>query len=161
MTRSAIASNASPAASDTGLPMTSLRYSMSSTIPLPRAVSCPGPGGPSARQRTHPVRIVACSMALLSPFTMPALLAAWAAGEVMHTILGEAYVAEADRGAFAASLRDLPAHVSGWGDLSLWRRVRARRTARLDQATLSTGFPGNVAETRLNLDHFTNLLLRA
>jgi len=83
------------------------------------------------------------------------------AGVVMHTILGEAYVAEADRGAFAATLRDLPAHVSGWGDLSLWRRLRARRTARLDQATLSTGFPGNVAETRLNLDHFTNLLLRA
>jgi len=82
-------------------------------------------------------------------------------GVVMHTMLGEVYVAEAGRGAFAAALRDLPAQLSAWDDLSLWRRLRVRNTPRLDQATLSTGFPGDVADTRLNLDHFTNLLLGA
>ena len=82
-------------------------------------------------------------------------------GVIVHTILGEAYVAEAGRGAYAATLRSPPAGISGLEDLSQWRRLRVRSTARLDQATLSTGFPGNVAETRLNLDHFTNLLLAA
>jgi myo-inositol-1(or 4)-monophosphatase len=83
------------------------------------------------------------------------------AGVILHTMLGEVYVAEAGLGAWAASMADLPASPSGWGDLSLWRRLRVRGTARLDQATLSTGFPNSIAETRLNLDHFTNLVLRA
>jgi myo-inositol-1(or 4)-monophosphatase len=83
------------------------------------------------------------------------------AGVILHTMLGEVYVAEAGLGAWAASVGALPASLSGWADLSLWRRLRVRGTARLDQATLSTGFPNSVAETRLNLDHFTNLVLRA
>jgi myo-inositol-1(or 4)-monophosphatase len=83
------------------------------------------------------------------------------AGVILHTMLGEVYVAETGVGAWAASMRELPASPSGWGDLSLWRRLHVRDTARLDQATLSTGFPNSIAETRLNLDHFTNLVLRA
>jgi len=83
------------------------------------------------------------------------------AGVVMHTMLGEAYVAEAGGGAFAAVLPALPAEVSLWDDLSLWRRLRVRSTAQLSGAALSTGFPGNVADARENLDHFTNLLLAA
>jgi len=82
-------------------------------------------------------------------------------GVILHTMFGEAYVAETGLGAWGASLRDLPSSPSAWGDLSLWRRLRVRNTARLDQATLSTGFPNSVADTRLNLDHFTNLLLGA
>src|SRR5207237_2276916 len=41
------------------------------------------------------------------------------------------------------------------------RGARPRRRpqpARLDQATLSTGFPSDAADTRVNFDHFTNLL---
>jgi myo-inositol-1(or 4)-monophosphatase len=83
------------------------------------------------------------------------------AAVILHTMLGEVYVAETGVGAWAASMRELPASPSGWGDLSLWRRLHVRDTARLDQATLSTGFPNSIAETRLNLDHFTNLVLRA
>jgi myo-inositol-1(or 4)-monophosphatase len=80
------------------------------------------------------------------------------AGVILHTMQGEAYVAEAGLGAWAATLRDLPASPSEWGDPSLWRRLRVRSTARLDQATLSTGFPVSIAEKRLNLDHFANLV---
>jgi myo-inositol-1(or 4)-monophosphatase len=83
------------------------------------------------------------------------------AGVILHTMLGEAYVAEAGRGAWAATLRDLPASPTAWQDLSVWRRLRVRSTAQLERATLSTGFPNSIAETRLNLDHFTNLLLTA
>lgn len=80
------------------------------------------------------------------------------AGVILNTMLGEAYVAEAGLGAWAAMLRDLPVSPSAWGDLSLWRRLRVRSTARLEQATLSTGFPVSVAEKRLNLNHFANLV---
>ena len=83
------------------------------------------------------------------------------AGVILNTMYGEVYVAEAGRGAYAAWTRDLPQAPSAWGDLSRWRRLHVSATARLDQATLSTGFPNSVAETRLNLDHFTNLLLAA
>ncbi|HLW61064.1 MAG TPA: inositol monophosphatase family protein [bacterium] len=83
------------------------------------------------------------------------------AGVILNTIFGEVYAAEADRGAFAAELADLPADPGGWGDLSHWRRLRVPGTTRLDQAVLSTGFPHDVAETRINLDHFTNLVLGA
>ena len=82
-------------------------------------------------------------------------------GVVLNTILGEVYAAEVDRGAFAAEVAGLPADPEGWGDLSHWRRLGVTETARLDRATLSTGFPHDVAETRINLDHFTNLLLGA
>jgi len=83
------------------------------------------------------------------------------AGVVFHSMLGEAYVADKSRGAWAAALRDLPASPSRWEDPSLWRRLRVRPTRRLDEAMLSTGFPSSVWETQLNLDHFKNLVLRA
>jgi myo-inositol-1(or 4)-monophosphatase len=83
------------------------------------------------------------------------------AGVILNTMLGEAYAAEAGLGAWAATWPDLPAPPTAWADLSLWRRLGVRSTARLDQATLSTGFPNSVAETRLNLDHFANILVAA
>src|SRR3989454_5612714 len=117
MTRSAIASNASPAASDTGLPMTSLRYSMSSTIPPSCTLSCTDPDGAGARQRLRPVRIVASIMPSLSPFTLAALRAAVAAGEVHRAFFGKLArvdykgrndpVTEADRAAEATIVRTI------------------------------------------------------
>ncbi len=83
------------------------------------------------------------------------------AGVVYHSILEEAYVADRDRGAWAASLRDLPSTPARWEDPSLWRPVRVRPTERLGEAIVSTGFPNGVWETRLNVDHFTNLVLKA
>lgn len=81
-------------------------------------------------------------------------------GVILNTMFGEVYVAEAGVGAFAAVVRDLPAHPSAWADLSLWRRLRVSETARLDQATLATGFPHTLAEKQISLDHFAHLLLK-
>jgi myo-inositol-1(or 4)-monophosphatase len=80
------------------------------------------------------------------------------ASVVLHPPLGEVYAAERGRGAFAAATADLPPDAADWGDLSLWRPIAVSGTRRLNEATLSTGFPPSVAETRINLDHFTNLL---
>ena len=77
------------------------------------------------------------------------------AGVILHPALGEVYAAERGRGAFAAATADVSGDA---GDLSVWRPIRVSGTMRLDEATLSTGFPASVAETRTNLDHFTNLL---
>lgn len=82
-------------------------------------------------------------------------------GVILNTMFGEVYAAEAGRGAFAAMVSELPTRPLAWGDLARWRRLRVPETARLDQATLSTGFPNDVPETRVNLDHFPNLLLSA
>ena len=82
-------------------------------------------------------------------------------GVILNTMYGEVYAAEAGQGAFAAALSGLPPRPEAWGDLAGWRRLRVSPTARLDQATLTTGFPHNVAETRVNLDHFTNLVTGA
>jgi myo-inositol-1(or 4)-monophosphatase len=81
------------------------------------------------------------------------------AGVILHPVLKEVYAAERGRGAFAAGTADLPPDAADWGDLSLWRPIAVSGTRRLDEATLSTGFPPSVAETRINLDHFTNLLI--
>lgn len=83
------------------------------------------------------------------------------AGVVLHSILAQAYVADKGGGAWSASLRDLPASPARWGDPSLWRPLSVRPTERLSEAMLSTGFPNSVGETRLNLDHFNNLVLSA
>ncbi len=83
------------------------------------------------------------------------------AGVVLNTMFGELYAAEAGGGAYAAAARDLPPDPVGWADRSRWRRISVSDVGRLDGATLSTGFPATVAETRLNVDHFTNLLLAA
>lgn len=82
------------------------------------------------------------------------------AGVVLNTMLGEVYAAERGRGAYAAAhdpARD-PSRAAGRGR---WRRIAVSEIGRLDGATLATGFPARVAETGVNLDHFTNLLLSA
>jgi myo-inositol-1(or 4)-monophosphatase len=84
-----------------------------------------------------------------------------AAGVILNTMLGEAYAAEHDRGAYAASVSDLPGTPADWGDLSRWRRISVSATDRLEEATFLTGFPQTVARSHLNLDHFTNVLLAA
>jgi len=48
-----------------------------------------------------------------------------------------------------------------WGNLSSWRPIAVSGTRRLDDATLSTGFPPTVAESRINVDHSTNMLMAA
>jgi myo-inositol-1(or 4)-monophosphatase len=82
------------------------------------------------------------------------------AGAVLHTMLGEACVAAAGEGAWAAALAEVGAPACGV-DLSRWRRLRVTPTARLAEATLSTGFPNDIAETGLNVDHFSRLVVRA
>lgn len=81
-------------------------------------------------------------------------------GVILHTMFEEVYVAEAGRGAFASRLRDLPPAPPAWEALS-WQPLRVTRISRLDEATLATGFPHNVAETGINLDHFSNFLRAA
>jgi myo-inositol-1(or 4)-monophosphatase len=83
------------------------------------------------------------------------------AGVILNPVLHEVYTAERGRGAYAASTKDLPAETGDWGDLSYWRPVAVSGTRRLDDATLSTGFPPTVAESRINVDHFTNMLMAA
>lgn len=81
------------------------------------------------------------------------------AGVVLNTMLGEVYAAEEGSGAYTASIRDLPRDPGDWGDPSHWRRIAVSHVGRLDEATLSTGFPPSVAQTLLNVDHFRNLVL--
>ncbi len=81
------------------------------------------------------------------------------AGVILNTMLSELYVAEAGGGAYRAPVRDLPHDAGAWGEWPGWRRIAVSGECRLDQATLSTGFPRSVARTRTNLDHFTNLIL--
>ena len=83
------------------------------------------------------------------------------AGVVHNPLLGDVFAAERGRGAYAAITRDLPADAAGWADLSLWRKISVSQTQALREATLATGFPPTVADTRLNVDHFVNLLLAA
>jgi myo-inositol-1(or 4)-monophosphatase len=82
-----------------------------------------------------------------------------AAGVVLNPIIGEVYAAERGRGAYAAWTADLPADAVEWADLALWRPVHVSATAALRDAGFATGFPSNVVETRVNLDHFVNVRL--
>lgn len=82
-------------------------------------------------------------------------------GVILNPIIGEVYAAERGRGAFAASLADLPADPAGWADLARWRRLRVSAVAALRDAGFATGFPHNVNETRINLDHFVAVRLEA
>jgi myo-inositol-1(or 4)-monophosphatase len=76
---------------------------------------------------------------------------------VYNPVLGEGYAAESGRGAYVRSLRG-DEDPREWADLSGWRRLTVSTTARLEDATLGTGFPQTVAETGVNLDHFANLI---
>lgn len=83
------------------------------------------------------------------------------AGVVHNPLLGDVYAAERGRGAYAAVTHALPSDPARWADLTLWRRIAVSETPILRETTLATGFPPTVSETRLNLDHFANLLLAA
>ncbi len=83
------------------------------------------------------------------------------ASVIHNPLLDEVYAAERGTGAYAATLRDLSPDPARWADLCLWRRISVSTTQVLREATLATGFPPTVAETHVNLDHFTNLLLAA
>src|SRR5262249_22959808 len=97
MTRSAMVSKASPAASYTGLPMMALRCGMRAlrsrtavafrfcTRSPARAERC---GGPSSTTATA-ARIVAYSMPGLSAYTLTALRAAAAAAEIHRASFGQ------------------------------------------------------------------------
>src|SRR6266576_2291378 len=133
MTRSETVSNASPAASLTGFPMTWLRYGMARASRYhsahaqallharprrePRFIPSripPGAAGPPGSTSLLPVRIVACSMPALSSFAVAALRAAHAAGEIHRAAFGKGIkidykgrndpVTEADRAAEAAAV---------------------------------------------------------
>jgi myo-inositol-1(or 4)-monophosphatase len=80
-------------------------------------------------------------------------------GVILNPIIGEIYAAERGRGAFAASLTDLPPDPAAWGDLTPWRRLRVSTIATLPDAGFATGFPHDVTETRINIDHFVNVRL--
>jgi myo-inositol-1(or 4)-monophosphatase len=80
-----------------------------------------------------------------------------ALGVILHPFTDEVYAAERSRGAFTASLADLPADPAGWTDLRAWRRLRVSSVAGLRDAGFATGFPSDVQETRVNLDHFLNV----
>jgi myo-inositol-1(or 4)-monophosphatase len=80
-------------------------------------------------------------------------------GVILNPLLGEVYAAERGRGAFAASLADLGRDPGTWNDLARWRRLRVSRVSTLPDAGFATGFPPDVAETRINIDHFVNVRL--
>jgi myo-inositol-1(or 4)-monophosphatase len=82
-----------------------------------------------------------------------------ALGVILNPIIGEVYAAEGGRGAFAASLTDLPPDPAAWGDLAPWRRLHVSPVAAMADAGFATGFPHNVVETRINIDHFVNIRL--
>jgi myo-inositol-1(or 4)-monophosphatase len=83
------------------------------------------------------------------------------AGAVLNTMTGDACVAEAGAGAWTASLGEASGLPEPGTEFVGWRRLRAPATARLDEATLSTGFPNTIAETHGNIDHLIHLLVRA
>ena len=80
-------------------------------------------------------------------------------GVVLNPIIGEVYAAERGRGAFAASVADLPAEAAAWGDLTPWRRLHVSAISALPDAGFATGFPHDVTVTRTNIDHFVNIRL--
>ncbi len=80
-------------------------------------------------------------------------------GVILNPIIGEIYAAERGLGAYAASVTDLPADPEGWGDLARWRRLRVSSVSAMRDAGFATGFPHNVGESRINIDHFVNIRL--
>src|SRR5579883_1640555 len=81
-------------------------------------------------------------------------------GVVLNTMLREVYAAERGAGAFAATV-ETPYEDTDWTRLPGWRRIRVSPIARLQDATLCTGFRHPFDPERINLDHFTNMLRRA
>ena len=84
-----------------------------------------------------------------------------ALGVILNPIIGEVYATERGRGAFGAALAALPADPAAWGDLTPWRRLHVSAISTLRDAGFVTGFPSDVGETRVNLDHFVDVRLEA
>ncbi|MHB8733005.1 MAG: inositol monophosphatase family protein [bacterium] len=82
-------------------------------------------------------------------------------GVILSPIIGEVYAAERGRGAYTASLADLPSDPAAWGDLAPWRRLRVSAVSTLRDAGFATGFTHDVNETGINIDHFVNIRLEA
>ena len=82
-------------------------------------------------------------------------------GVILNPIIGEVYAAERGRGAYTASLADLPSDAAAWGDLAPWRRLQVSSISALRDAGFATGFPSDVTESRVNIDHFVNVRLEA
>lgn len=80
-------------------------------------------------------------------------------GVVLNPIVGEVYAAERGFGAYAASLAALPADPGAWGDLARWRRLRVSSVSAMRDAGFATGFPYDVGESQINIDHFVNVRL--
>jgi myo-inositol-1(or 4)-monophosphatase len=80
------------------------------------------------------------------------------AAVVLNTMLGEVYAAERGAGAYLAYAA--PGQTE-WTGREEWRRIRVSPIDRLEDATLTSGFRHPLGETRPNLDHFTNILMRA
>ena len=80
------------------------------------------------------------------------------AAVVLNTMLGEVHAAE--RGAGAHAARAVPGQTE-WTGREEWRRIRVSQIDRLEDATLTTGFRHPLTDSRPNLDHFTNVLVRA
>ncbi len=80
------------------------------------------------------------------------------AGVILNTMLGEMYAAERGAGAFLAAAA--PGQTE-WTGHEEWRRITVSPIDRLEDATMSTGFRHPVGDARVNLDHFTNVLVRA
>jgi myo-inositol-1(or 4)-monophosphatase len=82
-------------------------------------------------------------------------------GAILNPITGEVYAAERGLGAYAAEIAGLPDDPALWGDLAPWRRLRVSAVPAMRDGGFATGFPHDVNETRVNLDHFVNVRLEA
>src|SRR5579864_724626 len=60
-------------------------------------------------------------------------------GVILSPMIGEVYAAERGRGAYAASLADLPSDPAAWGDLALWRRLHVSAVSTMREAGFATG----------------------
>jgi myo-inositol-1(or 4)-monophosphatase len=80
-------------------------------------------------------------------------------GVILNPIIGEVYAAERGLGAYTASLADLPADAAEWGDLAPWRRLRVSAVSAMRDGGFATGFPHDVNDTGVNIDHFVNIRL--
>lgn len=83
------------------------------------------------------------------------------AGVILNTMFGEVYAAQRGGLAWAAMIPAAPVDAAEETPPSAWRRITVSPAERIENATLATGFPRDVAETRGNLDHFANVRVAA
>jgi len=80
------------------------------------------------------------------------------AAVILNPMLGEVYAAERGAGAHLAAA---PPGQTQWTGREEWRRITVSPIDQLEDATLTSGFRHPLGDSRLNLDHFTNVLVRA